>query len=305
MMSHTFRFKLGNWILLIPCAIIAYKVVYKPIGDRVVMMASASPSALDTFSISTISQMGILSPVTIGEESSFYRPDNGALEAKLPEYNPKSPVERPIKKEPVALKKKKANFSPSAISQGVVTPYQALVWTTKWRESYRPGVYDDIGHPAKGFGCRIFTEDERVKYRGEISERKATAFMLEKLEANMDIVNKKVPGLTLNQQRAVASLFYTTKWTSIERSTLWNKYIKRKVFTPAAVKEWEKFAKGYYKNGRYYRNHRLDSTRELEAALWMVDVQPKYQVVINRIGKESQEKWIKDRRILKKRFPSM
>ena len=186
------------------------------------------------------------------------------------------------------------------IKGGKISAYQALAWETKRREGFESQVYSDIGSPAVGFGCRLFTDEERRVYGNGITEAEANELFLKRLEANMAIAKQHLPKATLNQLRAVGSLFYTMGSGAAMKTSLWGK-IKNGDRSKEVVSLWRNTACSYVKDGKRYDNPRLKRTRELESALWMVDFDSSYESVIQKVGAQSREDWIKMRKDLKER----
>jgi GH24 family phage-related lysozyme (muramidase) len=183
------------------------------------------------------------------------------------------------------------------IKGGKVSAYQALAWETKRREGFENQIYSDIGSPAIGFGCRLFDNEEIARYQNGITEAEANELFLKRLEANMAIAKQQLPKATLNQIRAVGSLFYTMGAKNAMKTELW-KRIKNGERSAGVVSLWEKTACSYVKDGKRYQNHRLKRTRQLESALWMVDYDASYESVINKIGGQARKDWLEMRKDL-------
>jgi len=109
-------------------------------------------------------------------------------------------------------------------------------------EGFASKIYDDVGHPAIGYGTDLLPEEEQ-KYKDKtITEEEATQLLASRLSKFEERINElvKVP-LTQNQYDALCSFTYNVGAGGFANSTLLKK-INNKDYAGAAneFSKWNK-----------------------------------------------------------------
>ena len=109
-------------------------------------------------------------------------------------------------------------------------------------EGFASKIYDDVGHPAIGYGTDLLPEEEQ-KYKDKtITEEEATQLLASRLSKFEERINQlvKVP-LTQNQYDALCSFTYNVGAGGFANSTLLKK-INNKDYAGAAneFSKWNK-----------------------------------------------------------------
>ncbi len=135
----------------------------------------------------------------------------------------------------------------------------------KKAEGFRPKIYDDVGHPAIGYGLRL-SQKEVAEYQDGITEEQATELLREFLESVEYTVSKLVTAqLNQNQFDALMSLVYNIGVGNFMSSTIL-KMLNTKNFdaVPAEFMKWTK------SGGKELKG--LVERRKVEVALWNDDL---------------------------------
>jgi len=135
----------------------------------------------------------------------------------------------------------------------------------KKAEGFRPKIYDDVGHPAIGYGLRL-SQKEVAEYQDGITEEQATELLREFLESVEYTVSKLLTAqLNQNQFDALMSLVYNIGVGNFMSSTIL-KMLNTKNFdaVPAEFMKWTK------SGGKELKG--LVERRKVEVALWNDDL---------------------------------